>query len=76
MFHAIGGVPDSAKAWTNDTYKGAKRVAAYATADGKRAALVLLPERKATVIILTNDASADARAMAEKILDLILAPRR
>jgi hypothetical protein len=75
LFHQTGAVPDSLKAWTSDSYKGTKRLAAYATADGKRAAFVLLPERQATVIILTNDANADARAMAEKIIDQILTPR-
>ena len=60
---------DYTKGWTVDTYKGQQRVAAYATADGKRAAFVRLPEMHATVIILTNDANADARGMSEKILD-------
>ena len=63
---------DYAKGWTVDTYKGQQRVAAYATADGKRAALVRLPEMHATVVILTNDASADARGMSEKILDRMI----
>jgi cyanophycinase len=62
---------DYAKGWTVDGYKGVTRVAAYATADGKRAAFVRVPERHATIVILTNDANADARAMAEKILDIL-----
>ena len=41
--------------------------------NGKRAAFVRVPERRATIIILTNDASADARGMAQRILDKILA---
>jgi hypothetical protein len=45
------------------------RLASYATADGKRAAFVRIPDRRATIIILTNDANADARAMSERILD-------
>jgi hypothetical protein len=64
---------DYSKGWTIDTYKGVTRLAAYATADGKRAAFVRVPERKATIIILTNDAKADARGMAERILDRLLA---
>jgi hypothetical protein len=64
---------DYAKGWTTDTYKGVTRFAAYATADGKRAAFVRVPDRRATIVILTNDASADARAMAERILDQVLA---
>ena len=54
---------------------GVTRLAAYATADGKRAAFVRVPERKATIIILTNDANADARGMAEQILDRLLSQR-
>jgi hypothetical protein len=34
---------------------------------------VRIPERHATVIILTNDASADARGMSEQILDRLVA---
>jgi hypothetical protein len=64
---------DSAKAWTLDTYKGEKREAAYATADGKRAAFVLLPDRHATIVILTNDPNADAKAMAQRIVDQVIA---
>jgi hypothetical protein len=55
--------------WATDSYKGMTRLASYATADGKRAAFVRIPDRRATIIILTNDANADARAMSERILD-------
>ena len=67
---------DYAKGWTADTYKGVSRLAAYATPDGKRAAFVRIPDQRATVIILTNDATADARGMAEQILDRIIAAPR
>jgi hypothetical protein len=63
---------DYARGWTADTYKGVKRLAAYATPDGKRAAFVRIPERHATIVILTNDASADARGMADRILVALL----
>ena len=63
-----------ARGWTTDTYKGLTRLAAYATPDGKRAAFVRIPDKQATVIILTNDASADARRMAEQLLDRLLSP--
>ena len=61
-----------AKGWTTDTYAGVVRLAAYATADGKRGAFVRVPSRKATIIILTNDDSADARGMADKILERLI----
>lgn len=63
---------DYARGWKTDTYKGMRRLAAYATPDGKRAAFVRIPEKGATVIILTNDATADARGMAERLLDRLL----
>jgi len=67
---------DYTQGWTVDTYRGVTRLAAYATPDGKRAAFVRVPERGATIIILTNDASADARGMAQQLLDQVLAPTR
>lgn len=63
---------DYTKGWTTDSYRGVTRLAAYATPDGKRAAFVRIPERHATIIILTNDAAADAKGMAEKILDQLV----
>ena len=59
---------DYTKGWTTDNFRGVTRLAAYATLDGKRAAFVRVPERRITVIILTNDESADAHGMAERIL--------
>ena len=67
---------DYTQGWTADSYKGVSRLTAYATTDGKRAAFVRIPERRVTIIILTNDANADARAMAERILDGMLATPR
>ena len=66
---------DYTRGWTVDTYRGVTRLASYATPDGKRAAFVRVPERKATIIILTNDANADARGMAQQILDRVLSQR-
>ena len=63
---------DQTKGWTAEPYKGLVRLAAYATADGKRGAFVRIPSRKTTIIVLTNDAMADARGMAERILDRLL----
>lgn len=56
------------KGWTVDTFDDVERFAAYATADGKRAAFVRIPSRHATVIVLTNDPGADARGTSERIL--------
>jgi len=65
---------DYTRGWTVDRYRGATRLAAYATPDRKRAAFIRVPERKVSVIILTNDANADARGMATRILDRLVAP--
>ena len=62
--------------WSNDTYKGMARHAAYGDDEGRRAAFVIVPESATTIIILTNDASADARGMAEKILDQVVAAKK
>jgi hypothetical protein len=67
---------DYSKGWTVDTFHGVKRLAAYATKDGKRAAFIRIPSRNATVIILTNDPSADARGMAERITSQLLSASR
>jgi cyanophycinase len=66
---------DYAKGWTIDKYKGSTRLAAYAMPDGKRAAFVRVPDKRATVIILTNDPTADARGMAERLLGRLLSPQ-
>jgi cyanophycinase len=60
---------DPMRGWTSDTYRGVARLTAFATADGKRGAFVRVPSRKITIIILTNDPGADARSMADRILD-------
>lgn len=58
---------DYAKGWQSDMFRGSTRFAAYGTADGKRNAFVRFPGKHATIIVLTNDASTDARAIAERI---------
>jgi cyanophycinase len=59
--------------WYVDNYKGFARQYAYGTSDGKRAAFVRFPERKAAIIILTDSDNADARKMANAIADRLLA---
>jgi hypothetical protein len=67
---------DYSKGWRSDSYRGMTRLAAYATSDGKRAAFVRVPERRATIIILTKDPSTDALGMSERILERLLAAPR
>lgn len=44
-----------------------KRQAVYGMADGMQSAWVRYPERRVTILILTNDASADAKSMSDRI---------
>jgi len=63
---------DLTKGWEADTPNGVARLAVYAAAGGKRSAFVRVPDRKAVVIVLTNDEAADARGMANAIIDRLL----
>ena len=49
------------------------RYAAYGTDAGKRAAFVRVPDRHATVIVLTNDDAADAKSIADALMTKLLA---
>jgi cyanophycinase len=63
---------DPNKGWQSDTYKGVTRYAAYGVPGGKKSAFVRIPDKKATIIILTNDDTADAKGIADKITDQLL----
>jgi hypothetical protein len=70
------GAPDTAtvvRGFALDTLAGLRRHAAYGTPDGRRAAWVRLPDRRATILILTNDGAADARGLAQRLADRLLA---
>jgi CubicO group peptidase (beta-lactamase class C family) len=64
---------DYTKGWQADTYHGAARLSAFGASGGKRSAFVRIPDKHATIIILTNDETADAKAMTDKIADRLLA---
>ena len=59
--------------WDADNRAGAARLAAYAVAGGKRSAFVRLPDRRATIVILTNSDSADAKRLVDALTDRLLA---
>ena len=67
---------DPDRGWTKDESHGMTRYAAYGTADGKRDAFVRIPDAQATIIVLTNDDSADAKAIADRISDRLLAGKK
>ncbi len=73
---AEGATFDDAKGWTADTYKGGARLSVYGAPGGKKHAFVRIPDRKATIIILTNDDSADARMLADRISDRLIAAKK
>jgi hypothetical protein len=59
---------DPTKGWEPESVGGMTRLAAYGAEGGKRHAFVRVPDKKTTVIILTNDTTADARGIANNIL--------
>jgi cyanophycinase len=63
---------DTAKGWESETASGGVRLAAYGADGGRRHAFVRVPERRAVVIVLTNDDGADAKGMATRVLDRLL----
>lgn len=67
-----GSAIDLTRGWHSDTYHGVSRLSAYGTLDGRRSAFVRIPERRATIIVLTNDDSADAKRMADEISNRLL----
>jgi hypothetical protein len=66
---------DYSRGWQADTYRGVARLSAFGAAGGKRDAFVRLPDKHAAIIILTNDETADARGMAEKIAERLLSAK-
>src|SRR5262249_31336978 len=66
---------DYTKGWQADTYRGVARLSAYGQAGGKRSAFVRIPDKHATIIVLTNDDTADTKAMVDKITDRLVAAR-
>jgi hypothetical protein len=67
---------DIVKGWKVDEYRGEPRLALYGTADGKRNAFVRFPDRRAAIIILTNDDNADAKGIADRIADRLLTGKK
>ena len=63
---------DVTKGWESETVNGVVRLSAYGAEGGRRHAFVRVPGRRAVVILLTNDPQADARGMANRLLDRLL----
>jgi cyanophycinase len=65
---------DLTKGWQAETVNGTARLATYGAEGGRRSAFVRVPDRRAVVIVLTNDDTADAKGMAGRIADRLLSP--
>lgn len=63
---------DRARGWQPETRDGLALLWAYATPDGKRAAIVRIPDRHAVVVVLTNDDGADAKGIATAVAERML----
>jgi cyanophycinase len=66
------GAIDLTKNWEPDAIRGVSRLSAFGAPGGKRAAFVRIPDKHATIIVLTNDDSADAKGIADKITNRLL----
>jgi len=58
--------------WNSDVVRGLSRLSAYGTPDGKRNAFVRIPDRRATIIILSDSEALDARGIADRIAQRLL----
>ena len=70
------GPVDYGLGWQADNYRGSPRFSAYGVAGGKRNAFVRIPDKHAAIIVLTNDDSADAKSIADKLTDRLFTPRK
>jgi hypothetical protein len=67
---------DMNRGWQTDTYRGVTRYRAFGLPEGKRSAFVRLPDGQATIIVLTNDDSAHAAGIADRIADRLLLTKK
>ncbi|MEO8623229.1 MAG: Type 1 glutamine amidotransferase-like domain-containing protein [bacterium] len=63
---------DESFGWKADTYHGLRRLSAYGSADGMRNAFVRIPERRVSIIILTDRDALNARDIADKIAERLM----
>lgn len=68
---------DPTKGWTVESFKGVPRLVTYAVAGGRKGAFVRIPDRNhTTIIVLTNDETADAKGLSDRIADKILSVKK
>ena len=67
-----GGSSEYGFGWFVDRYRGEKRWRHTGETSGFRNAIMRFPERRLTIVILTNRSSGEPQAIAERIADRIL----
>ena len=67
-----GAVTQYGFGWFVDTYRGERRWRHTGETSGFRNAIVRLPDRRLTIVILTNRSSGEPQAIAERITDRLL----
>jgi hypothetical protein len=74
--NGAGRTFDSARGWQPDNYRGVARLSVFAVTGGMRGGFVRIPEKRASIIILTGDDSAPAKEIADRITDQLLAAKK
>jgi cyanophycinase len=63
---------DHSLGWSADQVRGLTRLSAFGTSDGKRNAFMRIPDRRATIIILSDSDNLDAKGIADRIAQRLL----
>jgi cyanophycinase len=67
---------DVTRGWTGEVRNGTTWLSAYGRAGGRRSAFVRIPEKRAVIIVLTDDDAADARGIAGRIAERLVSEVR
>ncbi|HET9426504.1 MAG TPA: cyanophycinase [Gemmatimonadaceae bacterium] len=62
---------DTALGWISDTHRGVRRLSQYVEPTGRRGAFMRFPDRRITVIVLT-DGDVDAKGLGETLVGLLI----
>jgi len=74
--NGAGRTFDSSRGWRPDNYHGVARLSVFAVTGGMRGGFVRIPEKRASIIILTGDDSAPVKDIADRITDQLLAAKK
>ena len=65
-------IRDESLGWHVDRFRGLARWSAFGTADGMRNAFVRIPDRRVSIIILTDGDGVNAREIADRIAERLV----